>query len=96
MIENLNEEQKSFYEKQIVTLTNYLASANSQASRFDSLKDEQIIETFMNALTHDDPQELYKVESWRYMFYYSLMKLPFPEIVHRWFIKKFLSFPEVK
>lgn len=96
MLEHLTDEQRSLYEKQITTLTKYLGSANTQGARFDMLRDENIIETFMKALTDHDPKELYKVESWRYMFYYNLMKLPFPEIVHHWFIKKFLSFPEVE
>ncbi|CAH0579300.1 unnamed protein product [Chrysodeixis includens] len=93
MLESLNDEQKSFYGKRITTLTNYLQSA-SHNTRYDSLKDENIIETFVKALTVESPKALYKVESWRYMFYYNLFKLPLPEGVTSWLIKKFLSFPD--
>lgn len=94
MIEHLNDEQKSFYEKRITNLTNYLQSATAHNARYDSLKDENIIETFVKALTDDNPKDLYKVESWRYMFYYNLFKLPVPEGTLGWLIKKFLRFPE--
>ncbi|PZC86455.1 hypothetical protein B5X24_HaOG209174 [Helicoverpa armigera] len=94
MLEHLNDEQKSFYGKRITTLTNYLQSATAHNAGYDSLKDENIIETFVKALTDDDPKELYKVESWRYMFYYNLFKLPLPEAAIEWIMKKFLNFPE--
>ncbi|KAG6439200.1 hypothetical protein O3G_MSEX000573 [Manduca sexta] len=93
MLDHLNEEQKAFYGKKITTLNNYLKQAHS--ARFDSMRDENILETFMEVLLKDNPRELYKVESWRYMFYYNLMKLPLPEWGLAWVIKKFLSFPDV-
>lgn len=96
MIENLTEEQKHFYEPQITALTNYLGSAVPVDARYDSLRDENIIETFMKALTEDDPAELYKVESWRYKLYYSLLNLPLPDTAQSWLVKKFVNFPEVK
>lgn len=92
MLDNLNEEQKQLYEVKIKTLMDYLKPTTQNAS-FDSLNDENIIETFMKTLTDENPKELYKVESWRYKFYYNLMKLPFPEAVQQWIIKKFLNFP---
>ncbi|XP_075973210.1 SDR family oxidoreductase shroud [Anticarsia gemmatalis] len=94
MLKNLNDEQRSFYENRITSLTNYLEAATAHDARYDSLKDENIIETFVKALTDDNPKELYKVESWRYMFYYNLFKLPFPEAARGWLAKKFLNFPE--
>ena len=94
MLEHLNDEQKSFYGERITTLCNYLQSATSHNPGYDSLKDENIIETFVKALTDDNPKDLYKVESWRYMFYYNLFKLPLPEATLGWLVKKFLNFPE--
>ncbi|CAB3230011.1 unnamed protein product [Arctia plantaginis] len=94
ILEHLNEEQKSFYGERIKSLSNYLEAATTRDVRYDSLKDENILETFIKALTEDNPKELYKVESWRYMFYYNLFKLPLPEASHRWLVKKFLNFPE--
>ncbi|XP_013199629.1 D-beta-hydroxybutyrate dehydrogenase, mitochondrial [Amyelois transitella] len=94
MLEHLNEEQKLFYGKRIEALTNYLGSSTSQNTTFDSLKDENIIETFAKALLDENPKDLYKVESWRYMFYYNLLKSPLPEGVRYWLIQKFLSFPK--
>ncbi|XP_053607918.1 D-beta-hydroxybutyrate dehydrogenase, mitochondrial [Plodia interpunctella] len=93
MLEHLNEEQKSFYGKRIEALSKYLEFA-SKDTNFDALKDENIIETFVKALLDENPKELYKVESWRYMFYYNLLKLPLPEGVQHWLIKKFVNFPE--
>ncbi|XP_026753455.1 D-beta-hydroxybutyrate dehydrogenase, mitochondrial [Galleria mellonella] len=93
MLEQLNEEQKLFYGKRIEALTNYLGAAG-QNTNFDSLNDEKIIETFIKALIDEVPKDLYIVESWRYMFYYNLLKLPLPEAFHHWLIKQFLSFPE--
>ncbi|CAG5050403.1 unnamed protein product [Parnassius apollo] len=95
MLEYLSEEQRALYEKKIQTLCNYLGTAANNA-RFDSMKDENIIETFMKALTDENPKELYKIESWRYMFYYNLLKLPIPESAHRWLINKFVNFPQVE
>ncbi|CAK1596226.1 unnamed protein product [Parnassius mnemosyne] len=92
MLEYLSEEQRAVYEKKIKTLCNYLEKAANNA-RFDSMKDENIIETFIKALTDENPKELYKIESWRYMFYYNLLKLPIPESAHRWLINKFVNFP---
>ncbi|CAH2980241.1 unnamed protein product [Chilo suppressalis] len=93
MLEHLDEEQKTFHGKKLSALNNYLGAAPRDCS-FDSLRDERIIENFMKILTHKNPKELYKVESWRYMFYYSLLKLPLPECVRHWLLKRFLSFPE--
>ncbi|XP_063825430.1 D-beta-hydroxybutyrate dehydrogenase, mitochondrial [Ostrinia nubilalis] len=92
MLEHLDEEQKAFYGKRITALNNYLAAVSCETS-FDSLKDEIIIETFVKALTDEHPKELYKVESWRYMFYYNILKLPLPESVRRRIMNRFLSFP---
>lgn len=95
MVENLSEEQRALYEKRIKAICNYLGSAANDA-RFDSMNDEHIMETFLKALTDENPKELYKVESWRYMFYYNLFKLPVPESVHQWLIKRFINFPQIK
>ncbi|XP_045497291.1 D-beta-hydroxybutyrate dehydrogenase, mitochondrial [Colias croceus] len=92
ILKNMTEEQKPIYESKIITLNNYLCQ-NTQKSRFDALKDENIIETFMKVVHADKPKLLYKVETWRYKFYYALMKIPFPEPLHLWIIKKFLIFP---
>lgn len=94
MLQHLNDEQKCFYEERILALSSYLEAATSHGAQYDSLKDENIIETFFKALTEGDPKELYKVESWRYMCYYNLFKLPLPEATRGWLIKKFLNFPE--
>ncbi|CAG9786121.1 unnamed protein product [Diatraea saccharalis] len=94
MLENLDEEQKSIHGKRILTLNTYLGTAPRDCS-YNSLRDENITETFMKALTIKNPKELYIVESWRYKFYYSLLKLPLPESVHRWLLNKFLCFPDV-
>ncbi|XP_073944764.1 SDR family oxidoreductase shroud [Choristoneura fumiferana] len=94
MLESLSEEQQSFYEKKITTLRDYLQNV-SQNNKYDSLSDVDILETYIKALTDDNPKAVYKVESWRYTIYYNLLKLPFPEIAHRWLIKKFLCFPDV-
>ncbi|KAJ8730069.1 hypothetical protein PYW07_017107 [Mythimna separata] len=94
MLEHLNDEQKSFYEKRITALSNYLQAAMGHNGGYDTMKDENIIETFIKALTDDNPKDLYKVESWRYMFYYNLFKLPLPEATLGWLVKKFLTFPE--
>lgn len=94
MFEHLNAEQRSFYGDRMESLSNYLEGATTLDIRYDSMKDENIIETFMKALTDDNPKELYKVEPWRYMFYYNLFKLPLPEASHQWLVKKFLNFPE--
>ncbi|KAM3961063.1 SDR family oxidoreductase shroud [Aphomia sociella] len=94
MLKHLNEEQRSFYGKRLEALTNYLGAA-SKASSFDSLRDEQIIETFIKALTEGIPKNVYVVESWRYKFYYNLLKLPLPEGIHHWLTKQFLNFPEI-
>ncbi|KOB72955.1 Short-chain dehydrogenase/reductase [Operophtera brumata] len=97
MLENLTEEQKVIYEKKITALTNYLGSSvPADEARYDSLRDVNIIEAFMKALTEDDPVEIYKVESWRYKLYYNLLKLPFPETAQNWLVKMFLNFPEVE
>jgi hypothetical protein len=93
MLQNFDEEQKNYFEKRLIALNNYLGAAPSETS-FDSLKDENIIETFMKALTDNNPKEIYKVQSWRYMFYYTLLKMPLPESIGYWIIKKFISFPE--
>ncbi|KAL0893114.1 hypothetical protein ABMA27_014748 [Loxostege sticticalis] len=93
MLENLDEEQKSYYGKRITALNNYLGAVSKETS-YDSLKDEVIIETFLKALTEDNPKELYKVESWTYWFYYNLLKLPLPESIRRRIMKMFLSFPD--
>lgn len=93
MLEHLNEEQKSFYGERIRALSNYLQPISTHAG-YDSMRDENIIETFVKALTNDNPKDLYKVESWRYMFYYNLFKLPLPEATLGWLVRKFLTFPE--
>ncbi|XP_059047129.1 D-beta-hydroxybutyrate dehydrogenase, mitochondrial [Achroia grisella] len=93
MFEQLNEEQKVFYGTRIKALSNYLGAASNN-SGFDTLRDQKIIETFMKALTEENPKNLYVVESWRYMFYYNLLKLPLPEEIHLWLIRQFLNFPE--
>lgn len=95
MLGHLNEEQKSFYEQKITKLNNYLQVASSHESKYDSMTDENIIETFMKALLDNNPKQLYKVESWRYMFYYNFLKLPLPEFIHIWLINKFLNFPKI-
>ncbi|KPI92986.1 D-beta-hydroxybutyrate dehydrogenase, mitochondrial [Papilio xuthus] len=95
MVEHLSEEQRVLYEKKIKTLCNYLGSA-ANGTKFDSMNDENIMETFFRALNDENPKELYKVESWRYMFYYNLLKLPVPETMHQWLIKKFISFPQIE
>lgn len=92
MFEALDNEQKEFYGTEIKNLTDYLALA-SQNTSYDSLKDENITETFIKALLDKNPQEMYKVESWRYRFYYNLFKVPMPENIQHWLIKKFLNFP---
>ncbi|XP_063533559.1 D-beta-hydroxybutyrate dehydrogenase, mitochondrial [Cydia strobilella] len=94
MIDHLDPDQRKLFEKRITILSDYLQSA-CQSSNYNSLKDIDIIETFAKALTDEKPRFLYKVQSWRYAFYYSLMKMPVPEAAHLWLIKKFLSFPEV-
>lgn len=94
MLENLNEEQQSFYMKKITALRDYLQNVSQNVS-YDSLTDVDIVETYIKALTDDNPKAVYKVESLRYAIYYNLLKLPFPEIIHRWLIKKFLCFPDV-
>ncbi|XP_068631768.1 retinol dehydrogenase 7 [Battus philenor] len=94
MMEHLSEEQRALYSKKIKTLCTYLGAAANEA-RFDSMKDENIIETFVKALMDEQPKELYKVESWRYKFYYNLFKLPLSDGLHRWLINKFLNFPQV-
>ncbi|KAJ2946088.1 hypothetical protein O0L34_g5007 [Tuta absoluta] len=94
MLDNLNEEQKRIYERRLVALTNYLRAASNQNTSYDSLKDENITESFVKALLDDNPKSLYKVESWRYKFYYNLMRMPLPESVHHWIVKKFIAFPE--
>lgn len=93
MLENLSEEQKILHEKKIKNLNNYLKHA-SDNTRFDSMNDENVIETFMKSLTEKKPKKLYKVEPWRYKFYYNLLKIPFPDTVYKWLVKKFLKFPE--
>ncbi|XP_063618391.1 D-beta-hydroxybutyrate dehydrogenase, mitochondrial [Cydia splendana] len=93
MLEHLDPDQRKLFEKRITALSDYLQSA-CQNSNYDSLKDIDIIETFVKALTDEQPRFLYKVQSWRYAFYYSLLKMPVPEAAHLWLIKKFLSFPE--
>lgn len=93
MLENLDEEQKEFYGKRLKTLADYLAMA-SQNTSYDSLNDENIIETYMKALLDEYPKEIYKVESWRYKLYYNLLKAPMPENIQQWLIKTFLNFPE--
>ncbi|KAJ8728186.1 hypothetical protein PYW08_016571 [Mythimna loreyi] len=93
MLEHLNDEQKSFFKKRITALSNYLQMAAGSNAGYDSLRDENIIETFVKALTDDNPKDLYKVESWKYMFYYNLFKLPLPEATLGWLVKKFLTFP---
>lgn len=93
MLENLSEEQKILHEKRITNLNNYLKHASNN-TRFDSMNDENIIETFMKSLTEKKPKKLYKVEPWRYKFYYNLLKIPFPDTVYKWLVKKFLNFPE--
>lgn len=95
MVEHLSEEQRVLYERKIKTLCNYLGSAAND-TRFDSMNDENIMETFFRALSDENPQGLYKVESWRYMFYYNLLKLPVPEGLHLWLIKKFVNFPQIE
>ncbi|XP_072931541.1 D-beta-hydroxybutyrate dehydrogenase, mitochondrial [Epargyreus clarus] len=92
MMDNLSEEQKALYENKIQSLSSYLCSAANN-TRYDTMKDENIIETFMKALTEDNPKEIYKVESLRYKFYYKLMKIPLPMNLHRTLIKRFLKFP---
>lgn len=93
MLKNLNEEQKSFYSHRLKALSNYLGPVASEIDH-DALKEDNIIETFMKALTDEKPRKLYKVECWRYKFYYNIMKLPLPEIAHNWMVKKFLNFPK--
>lgn len=92
MLEDLDEEQKEFYGRRIKTLTDYLALASPNTS-YDSLKDENIIETYMKALLDENPKEIYIVESKRYKLYYNLLKVPMPENIKVWLIKKFLNFP---
>ncbi|XP_050346469.1 retinol dehydrogenase 7 [Nymphalis io] len=94
MLEYMNEEQKALYGKKIRILNNYLKQACNN-TRFDSLNDEKIIETFMKALTDNNPKKMYKVESLRYKFYYNLFKLPLPDTIYKSLIKRFLKFPEV-
>ncbi|XP_023941391.2 D-beta-hydroxybutyrate dehydrogenase, mitochondrial isoform X2 [Bicyclus anynana] len=93
MLKHLTEEQKSVYEKRLKTLNNYLGQA-SKNMRFDSMTNENITETFLNALTDRKPKKIYKVESLRYKLYYNLLKLPFPDTTYHWLIRKFLSFPD--
>lgn len=93
MLENLDEEQKEFYGQRLKSLTDYLALA-SQNTSYDSLKDENIIETYMKALLDGNPKEIYKVESARYKLYYRLLKIPMSEHIQQWLTKKFLNFPE--
>ncbi|XP_022123600.2 D-beta-hydroxybutyrate dehydrogenase, mitochondrial [Pieris rapae] len=92
ILNHLNNEQKPIYETKIKTLNHYLCP-NVQSPSFDAMKDENLIETFVKAALSENPKLQYKVESWRYKFYYTLFKLPFPEIIHLWLIKKFLRFP---
>ncbi|XP_047529667.1 D-beta-hydroxybutyrate dehydrogenase, mitochondrial [Vanessa atalanta] len=94
MLEHMNEEQKALHEKKIRILNDYLKRASNN-TRFDSLNDENIIETFMKALTDKKPKKMYKVESLRYKFYYNLFKLPLPDTIHKSLIKRFLKFPEI-
>ncbi|CAH2106346.1 unnamed protein product [Euphydryas editha] len=92
MLEVMSQEQKVLHEKRIKNLNNYLKHA-SKNTRFDSMNDENIIETFMKTLTDNNPKKMYKVEPWRYKFYYNLLKIPFPDTIYKYFIKKFLQFP---
>ncbi|XP_039754186.1 D-beta-hydroxybutyrate dehydrogenase, mitochondrial isoform X2 [Pararge aegeria] len=93
MLSHLSEEQKSVYETRMKTLNTYLGQASNNP-RFDSLNNEDIIETFIKALSDHKPKQIYKVESWRYKLYYNLLKLPLPDATYHWLIKKFLNFPE--
>lgn len=95
MLAHLSEEQKFLHEKRMRALNEYLKHTSKYA-KYDSLNDENIIETFMKALTDERPRKMYKVESWRYKFYYNLFKLPFPDTFHKWLIKRFLNFPDPK
>ncbi|XP_047995252.1 D-beta-hydroxybutyrate dehydrogenase, mitochondrial [Leguminivora glycinivorella] len=94
MLHHLDPDQRKLFEKRITALRDYLQSAVQNAN-YDSLTDINIIETFVKALTDENPKFLYKVQSWRYAFYYSLLKIPVPEAAHHWLMKKFLNFPDV-
>lgn len=93
MVEHLNDEQRKFYGNKIESLNNYLELASGEG-KFDSMHDMKILNTFMKAMLDETPKLMYKVESWRYMFYYNLMRLPLPLFIHKWIIKQFLSFPD--
>ncbi|XP_026488256.2 D-beta-hydroxybutyrate dehydrogenase, mitochondrial [Vanessa tameamea] len=94
MLEHIHQDQKALHEKKIRILNDYLKQASNN-TRFDSLNDENIIETFMKALTDNNPKKMYKLESLRYKFYYNLFKLPLPDTIHKSLIKRFLKFPEI-
>lgn len=93
MLQYLSDDQKYLHEKKLKALNDYLKHA-SKCVKYDSLNDENIVETFMKALNDENPKKIYKVESWRYKFYYNLFKIPFPDTIHKWLIKRFLSFPD--
>ncbi|XP_041977911.1 D-beta-hydroxybutyrate dehydrogenase, mitochondrial [Aricia agestis] len=95
MLEAFDDEQKSLYQDRISKLISYLQKMGDDAN-FDSLTDENILETFMQALLTDEPKELYKVESWRYKMFYTLFKIPFHERIRVWLLKRFLSLPSLE
>lgn len=93
MLQNLDNEQKSFYEERMKCLINHLSQVSNDVVPYDALTDQNIIEPLAQALIVDKPKKCYKVEPLRYKIYHFLFNLPLPEIVIHWLKKRFLVFP---
>lgn len=93
MRDGMTIEQKEFYGDYFETYCMYLR-AIPQTKSPHIMGDNKILDGIENALLSQHPKFVYKIEPWRYMFYYTLLRVMPIISVKDWIMKKFTGMPE--
>lgn len=90
MRESFNEEQINFYGDFFDRYNSYLEVLSGEKD--PQMVDSKIMETFEEALLHDQPKSRYVTEPLRYKIYYNLFKIT-PRKLTDYLIQKFVMTP---
>lgn len=94
MKNGLSDNQLNTYETYFDQYYGYLNHVAEHA-KTPAAFDPQIISKLMDAILDESPKYVYKVEPWRYKFYYNLFKIIPQGPIERWFIDKFMMMPKM-
>lgn len=92
MRKSLTPEQLQFYGDYFDTYNLYLR-AISNVKPPQILKDDNLMRKFESAILDIHPKFLYKHETWRYKFYYTIIAWMPIILIKDWLMQKFLQMP---